>query len=167
MAYDRNEPNASQCSARYAERKRAASAARDAALGPQPCLHCPELQARNPSSLFCPKHLAEHEAACDAAKANGTPFPEVRRTYWPERKGAPRAPRGRITDAQRQYLARLLNEAFANLAPLRCALDARHLDNVSRAEASFAIDRIKACKANGWKPLIEGDEFWFWRGCPR
>ncbi len=73
----------------------------------------------------------------------------------------------RATDAQLSYLRRLLNEAFANRMPGRTGLDAHHLENTTRAQASFAIERLKACKANGWKPLVENDEFWFWSGCPR
>lgn len=70
----------------------------------------------------------------------------------------------RATDSQIQYLRSLLNEAFANLMPGRTGLDANHLQDTPRKQASFAIDRLKACKANGWKPLIPDDEFWFWRG---
>lgn len=70
----------------------------------------------------------------------------------------------RITEAQASYLRRLLDAAFANYATLGAGLDRHHLDRITRAEASFAIDRLKACKVNGWKPLIEGDDFWFWRG---
>ena len=70
----------------------------------------------------------------------------------------------RATDSQIQYLRRLLDEAFVHLMPGRTGLDRNHLQDTPRKQASFAIDRLKACKANGWKPLIENDEFWFWRG---
>jgi hypothetical protein len=80
------------------------------------------------------------------------------------RKLAQQAAAYRATDAQIQYLRRLLDEAFVNLAQLGCGLDRHHLQDTPRKQASFAIERLKACKANGWKPLIENDEFWFWRG---
>lgn len=52
--------------------------------------------------------------------------------------------RGTATDRQRAYLRRLLNEAFARLIRGGPNLDPHHLENVSRAEASAAIDRLRA-----------------------
>ncbi len=74
---------------------------------------------------------------------------------------------GYITEAQSRYLARLLNEAFANGARLGSGLDSHHLSETTKKAAAFAIERIKACKANGWKPLVSDDDFWFWRGFQR
>lgn len=77
---------------------------------------------------------------------------------------ARRAAAYEATGAQIAYLKRLLDEAFVHLARLGSGLDRHHLNGIERKKASFAIDRIRACRANGWKPLIENDEFWFWRG---
>lgn len=54
------------------------------------------------------------------------------------------------TDAQRAYLRRLLVEAFSHLYDHRTGLDSHHLECVSAAEASQAIDSLKAAKAMGW-----------------
>lgn len=76
-----DEPNASHYSARYAEQKRAAARARDAAMGPQPCNRCATPQARG--SIFCPAHAKEFAAlaASDASPDECIEF--CRRTYWP------------------------------------------------------------------------------------
>lgn len=57
---------------------------------------------------------------------------------------------GTATDAQRAYLRKLLHEASSNLHHDRTGLDPHHLDRVSAAEASRAIDCLKAAKAAGW-----------------
>ncbi len=71
-----------------------------------------------------------------------------------------------ITDRQKLYLKLLLNEAFSRNCNLGAGLDPHHLSDMRFEDASFAIDRILKTKANGWKPLIENDDFWFWRGSP-
>ncbi len=76
----RHEPNASHYSARYWERKRAAERARDAAMGPQPCLRCPEPQA--PGSLFCPAHAEQHRALLESRDFDAA-LALCQRTYWP------------------------------------------------------------------------------------
>jgi hypothetical protein len=163
MAYDRNEPNASYYSARYAERKRQAEQTRDAAAGPRTCNKCQNVTKIG--SIFCDQHAAEYDALRQKRGVSIDLLSDFcQRTHWPAgTKEAPKV-RGRITDPQAQYLRRLLNEAFANRMPGSTGLDAHHLERTSRAAASFAIERLKACKANGWKPLIENEEFWFWRG---
>lgn len=77
---------------------------------------------------------------------------------------ADRAARYHLSDAQKQYLKRLLNEAIVHLMPGGTGLDPHHLESTTRKAASFAIQRLLDCKKNNWKPLIENDEFWFWRG---
>ncbi len=77
--------NASSWSARYAERKRAAQRARDAASGPSPCNRCPSTQATG--SIFCAEHAAEYERLCDAGDIDAcSAFRQ--RTYWPTAAGA-------------------------------------------------------------------------------
>jgi hypothetical protein len=49
----------------------------------------------------------------------------------------------RITGPQQAYLKRLLDQAFARLIHHGLGLDRHHLDGVSRAEASAAIDALK------------------------
>lgn len=85
-----HEPNASHYSARYAERKRAAERARDAARSPSPCNRCPTPQMAG--SIFCADHAAEHTELVRAAQTSGW-APEAvqaasdfcRRTYWPSK----------------------------------------------------------------------------------
>jgi hypothetical protein len=54
----------------------------------------------------------------------------------------------RITGPQLAYLRRLANEAFAHLVDSH--VDVHHLDAMSKAEASRAIDRLVQLKAAGW-----------------
>src|SRR5688572_878536 len=56
----------------------------------------------------------------------------------------------RATGPQIAYLRRLLDEAFAKGYPGRTGLNRHHLGNVTRAEASQTIDRLKAAQARGW-----------------
>jgi hypothetical protein len=74
-------PNASHYSARYAERKRAAQRARDAAAGPSPCNRCPTPQASG--SIFCAAHQAEYDALAESGAAPSECFKFCERTYWP------------------------------------------------------------------------------------
>lgn len=75
------EPNASHYSAQYAERKRAAERARDAAAGPGPCNHCATVRA--PGSIFCAQHAAEYEALTDSGASVDECGAFCERTYWP------------------------------------------------------------------------------------
>lgn len=77
---------------------------------------------------------------------------------------ADRAARYHISGPQETYLKRLLNEAFSKGLTVQHGLDSHHLSTTTRKAASFAIDRLIKAKNNNWKPLIENDEFWFWRG---
>ena len=55
------------------------------------------------------------------------------------------------TDMQLRHLKSLLNEAFAKRYTHRLCLDPRHLPvNLSRREASNAIDALLAAKKRGW-----------------
>lgn len=56
-----------------------------------------------------------------------------------------------ITDAQKVYLRRLLNEAFAARFETKLRLDPRHLDSLFKTEASAAIAQLVAWKEAGWK----------------
>ena len=58
---------------------------------------------------------------------------------------------GSATDAQRDYLRRLLDEAFVHHYAHDTGLDRHHLGRVSKREASAAIDRLLAAKKGGWK----------------
>lgn len=77
---------------------------------------------------------------------------------------ADRSARYHLSGAQEAYLKRLLIEATVNRMPDPTGLDHHHLENTTRKAASFAIQWILDCKKAGWKRLVEGDEFWFWRG---
>ena len=78
------EPNASHYSARYAERKRAAQRARDAAAGPRTCNRCPSVSAKG--SIFCTAHAAEYSALCDRPGVTVDECSEFcQRAHWPER----------------------------------------------------------------------------------
>jgi hypothetical protein len=63
---------------------------------------------------------------------------------------------GTITGPQRQYLARLIREAFSKLwtyHDVGC-LDPNHLESMSQRDASAAIARLKAARDLGWvKPV--------------
>ena len=72
--------NASHFSARYAERKRQAQRARDAAMGPQPCLICPSVQQSG--SVFCSLHAAEHADLIERGDLDVACKMTSRRTYW-------------------------------------------------------------------------------------
>lgn len=76
----RDEPNASQCGARYAERKRAAERERDARALPSSCNRC--ATARMPGSIFCSTHAAEYERLRETADM-GACLEFTRRIYWP------------------------------------------------------------------------------------
>jgi hypothetical protein len=74
--------NASQWSARYAERKRAAQRARDAASAPRTCNRCATLSVSG--SIFCQAHADEYEALTKS----GLPVDQIlkftERTHWPK-----------------------------------------------------------------------------------
>ena len=55
----------------------------------------------------------------------------------------------RISDAQTALLRRLAREAFAAL--MDSGVDEHHLDKLTKAEASAAIDRLIALKRAGWR----------------
>lgn len=67
------------------------------------------------------------------------------------------AVRGRLertyyaSDAQKLYVRRLLNEAFAHHYVHGLRLDPNHLDRLLKTEASDAIEKLKTAKQNGWK----------------
>jgi hypothetical protein len=73
--------NASHHSARYAERKRAAERARDAAAGPSPCNRCAVPQVSG--SIFCAMHRKEYEALLASGTSPGACAEFCRRTHWP------------------------------------------------------------------------------------
>lgn len=54
------------------------------------------------------------------------------------------------TDAQRAYLQRLLNEAFAHRYAHGLRLDPHHLDRLPKTEASAAIAALLAARARNW-----------------
>lgn len=55
------------------------------------------------------------------------------------------------TDSQITYLRRLLDEAFAHgRGSLGTCLDRNHLNGVTKAEASRAIDALLAAKRDNW-----------------
>ncbi len=55
------------------------------------------------------------------------------------------------SDAQIGFLKLLLNQAFANRYETKTCLDPRHLDGITRTEASAAISQLKTAKEKGWK----------------
>lgn len=59
-------------------------------------------------------------------------------------------PRYYASDAQQQYLARLLHEAFARRYTHGLCLDPRQLGGVPRTEASAAIDNLAKARDRGW-----------------
>jgi hypothetical protein len=70
--------------------------------------------------------------------------------YLRARQAAVRA-RLYATDAQRDYLRRLLDEAFANHHGTGGThLDRNHLERVTKAEASEAISKLLAAKRDNW-----------------
>ena len=77
--------NASHFSARYAERKRAAERASDAASGPRPCNKCPETSELG--SIFCKNHGAEYAELRVRFERGEVAFDDLAafcdRTYWP------------------------------------------------------------------------------------
>jgi hypothetical protein len=75
------EPNASYYSTRYAERKRAAERARDAAAGPRTCNRCPVVSA--PASIFCVGHAAEYDALMKSGASPDACSEFCRRIHWP------------------------------------------------------------------------------------
>lgn len=54
------------------------------------------------------------------------------------------------TDAQKAYLRRLLDEAFAHRFTHGLCLDPHHLDRLPKTEASAAISALLAAKARNW-----------------
>lgn len=76
-----HEPNASYYSARYAERKRAAERAQDAAAGPRPCNRC--RAACTPNSIFCAIHATAYLKLLSSGATPDVCAEFCRRTYWP------------------------------------------------------------------------------------
>lgn len=54
------------------------------------------------------------------------------------------------TDAQKAYLRRLLNEAFAHRFTHGLRIDPHHLEGLPKTEASAAISMLLAARARNW-----------------